>query len=229
MPGFPDSKCRDVPEKLIICSLLHSLPIPLTMRSFPAPLRRLTYTHLLSRTLLNQTRLHSSLSRQSFAPRSYLPPRSSLTPARRCESSLAIPGEQPRDKDQQVRDDEPAYELTFTCKPCLYRSSHKVTKHGYHKGTVLITCPSCKARHVIADHLKVFLDRSHTLEDILRQKAAQGVDFTKYLKKGQLGIRPGSLVGNQGEEDLEFWEDGTESVHTPVDGKDDTQGGSSKP
>jgi hypothetical protein len=70
---------------------------------------------------------------------------------------------------------------------------------------------------VIADHLNVFLDRKTTLEDILRQKAAKGEDFTKYLKKGKLGIRPGEMVGNQGEEDLEFWEDGSETQHTPSD------------
>ena len=49
----------------------------------------------------------------------------------------------------------PAYELTFTCKPCKHRSTHNITKHGYHKGTVLITCPECANRHLISDHLKV--------------------------------------------------------------------------
>ena len=49
----------------------------------------------------------------------------------------------------------PAYELTFTCKPCKHRSTHTVSKQGYHKGTVLITCPGCSNRHVISDHLKV--------------------------------------------------------------------------
>lgn len=47
------------------------------------------------------------------------------------------------------------YDLTFTCKPCGHRSSHRVSKHGYHVGTVLITCPGCKNRHVISDHLRV--------------------------------------------------------------------------
>jgi hypothetical protein len=70
---------------------------------------------------------------------------------------------------------------------------------------------------VIADHLNVFLDAKQTLEDILREKAEKGEDFTKLLKKGSLGVRPGALVGNEGEEDLEFWEDGTETVHKPLD------------
>lgn len=50
---------------------------------------------------------------------------------------------------------EPTYQLTFTCKPCKHRSSHDMSRQGYHHGTVLITCPECTSRHVISDHLKV--------------------------------------------------------------------------
>ena len=57
----------------------------------------------------------------------------------------------PPSSDREVA----AYEITFTCKPCKHRSAHRITKQGYHKGTVLITCPECKNRHVISDHLKV--------------------------------------------------------------------------
>jgi len=51
--------------------------------------------------------------------------------------------------------DEPCYELSFTCKACRHRSAHTVSKQGYHKGTTLVTCPGCKARHLISDHLHV--------------------------------------------------------------------------
>ena len=83
-----------------------------------------------------------------------------------------------------------AYELTFTCKPCLHRSTHNISTQGYHHGTVLITCPECKARHVISDHLKIFADKSFTIEDLMRQK-------------GHI-VRRGSLEG-----DVEIWDDGT--------------------
>ena len=49
----------------------------------------------------------------------------------------------------------PSLEMTFSCKPCGYRSTHRVSKQGYLHGTVLISCPKCKARHLISDHLKV--------------------------------------------------------------------------
>lgn len=64
-----------------------------------------------------------------------------------------------------------------------------MSKHGYHKGTVLIRCPNCHNRHVISDHLGIFMDKKSTLEDILQGK---GVTVTK-----------GYLEG-----DMEFWEDG---------------------
>ena len=83
------------------------------------------------------------------------------------------------------------YELTFTCKPCLHRSTHNISTQGYHHGTVLITCPGCKARHVISDHLKIFADNSFTIEDLMRQKGHT--------------VRRGSLEG-----DVEIWDDGTE-------------------
>ncbi|KAL4784313.1 DNL zinc finger-domain-containing protein [Aspergillus varians] len=88
------------------------------------------------------------------------------------------------------REQEPAYRLTFTCKPCGNRSSHRVSKHGYHRGTVLIRCPSCENRHVISDNLNIFFDKNKTLDDLM---AESGQTITR-----------GELKG-----DMEFWADGT--------------------
>ncbi|KAF2640038.1 zf-DNL-domain-containing protein, partial [Massarina eburnea CBS 473.64] len=90
------------------------------------------------------------------------------------------------------RDQVPAYELTFTCKVCSTRSSHRVSKQGYHHGTVLISCPGCKNRHLMSDHMKIFSDKSITIEDILREKGS-------LVKRGTLSD----------EGDVEFWDDGT--------------------
>lgn len=59
-----------------------------------------------------------------------------------------------------------------------------------------MTCPECKNRHVISDHLKIFSDKRVTIEDILKDKG-------ELLKKGRLG------AGADG--DMEFWDDGTET------------------
>jgi mitochondrial protein import protein ZIM17 len=130
-------------------------------------------------------------------------------PSRRHESGLVASGQD----TQPLQDLQPAYQLTFTCKPCKTRSAHRVTKQGYHHGTTLITCPGCKSRHLISDHLKIFSDHRITLEDILEKQLEDGRPLADLLKKGKLGIRQGSIVGIEGEEDLEFWEDGTETSH----------------
>ncbi|KAI9926924.1 hypothetical protein ASPWEDRAFT_177060 [Aspergillus wentii DTO 134E9] len=97
---------------------------------------------------------------------------------------------QNEEQNRLRREQEPAYQITFTCKPCGNRSSHRMSKHGYHRGTVLIRCPSCDNRHVISDHLNIFFDKKSTLEDIL-------------AKEGQKLTR-GYLNG-----DMEFWDDGS--------------------
>ena len=137
----------------------------------------------------------------------------SFAPQRRWNSSLAVSGSEPATPKQDLA---PAYQITFTCKPCGHRSSHRMTKQAYHHGTVLIKCPSCENRHVIADHLKVFLDQATTLEDILKKQTADGKPLSSLIKKGKLGMRTDSMIGNEGEEDLEFWEDGTETLTRKV-------------
>jgi len=57
---------------------------------------------------------------------------------------------------------------------------------------VLIACPTCKSRHVISDHLKIFGDRKVTVEDLMRERG-------RLVKRGTLG----------GDGDIEFWDDGT--------------------
>lgn len=156
--------------------------------------------------LLRQQRAISPITRVS--PTSFRAPVQSFA-GRRWNSSLTVPESEARKQKEEHR--EPSYQLTFTCKPCGHRSKHFVTKHGYHKGTVLVKCPSCSNRHLISDHLKIFSDKAVTLEDILQQAAGGGKDLGKLLKKGKLGMRQGELIAREGDEDIEFWEDGTET------------------
>ncbi|CAK1366972.1 unnamed protein product [Cercospora beticola] len=75
----------------------------------------------------------------------------------------------------------PAYQLHFTCKKCLHRSAHTVSKQAYHFGTCVINCPQCNVQHLISDHLKIFSDTKMTMEDIAKQ-------YGEKLKKGKLGV-----------------------------------------
>ena len=84
-----------------------------------------------------------------------------------------------------------SYHLSFTCRPCSTRSNHTISKQGYHHGSVLVTCPECKNRHVISDHLNIFGDRKITVEDLVKEQG--GI------------VRKGSLNEDG---DIEFWADG---------------------
>ncbi|KIY44993.1 zf-DNL-domain-containing protein [Fistulina hepatica ATCC 64428] len=72
---------------------------------------------------------------------------------------------------------DPRLRITFTCTVtnCNHRSSHEFSRQAYESGVVLVKCPSCHNRHLIADHLGWFKDstsdaKQQTVEDILRVK-----------------------------------------------------------
>ncbi|ORY12624.1 DNL zinc finger-domain-containing protein [Clohesyomyces aquaticus] len=154
-------------------SAAESSCIPLSKRHFHTP----RTPALLRPQLVFGTRLAFSRVRHKY---------SASGPTSQSSASTTPP------QSRLDRDQVPAYETTFTCKKCNTRSSHRVSKQGYHHGTVLITCPGCKNRHLISDHLKIFSDKSVTIEDILREKG-------QVVKRGSLSA----------EGDVEFWDDGS--------------------
>lgn len=79
-------------------------------------------------------------------------------------SSKSLTTEDPNEAAGEVT---PMYQISFTCKKCDTRSSHKMSHQAYHGGTVLVQCPGCENRHLIADHLKIFSDDPITIEDIM--------------------------------------------------------------
>ena len=120
-----------------------------------------TYRHSISltQTCRNQLR-HFSSPVSSPSPRLLRPSAFNILSdqqQRRHESTAPRPlTDRPETLPKtEPREEVPSYEMTFTCKACQHRSSHRMSKQGYHHGTILITCPGCKGRHLIADHLKV--------------------------------------------------------------------------
>ncbi|CAL3973247.1 hypothetical protein PZA11_005534 [Diplocarpon coronariae] len=113
----------------------------------------------------------------------------------------------PPPKVQTAPAPKPEYEMTFTCTPCSTRSTHRVSKQGYHHGSVLITCPECRNRHIISDHLNIFGNKHLTIEDLMREQG-------QLVKKGTL-----SEDGN-----LEFWADGTTKARAKGKGGEDGDG-----
>ncbi|KAG5502813.1 hypothetical protein JKF63_04581 [Porcisia hertigi] len=58
----------------------------------------------------------------------------------------------------------------FTCGPCEYRMVKRFSKHAYTKGIVIVECPNCRAKHLLADNLGWMEDTATNIEDILKTK-----------------------------------------------------------
>lgn len=78
--------------------------------------------------------------------------------------------EQQQKEEEEVIDPQHKMLIGFTCKVCQDRSHHVMSKHSYTKGVVLIQCPGCKNRHLIADNLGWFRDSKTTVEDLVKEK-----------------------------------------------------------
>ncbi|KAK2611437.1 hypothetical protein N8I77_004776 [Diaporthe amygdali] len=166
------------------------------------------------RALAKSTKPPPSFSRPALQT-SFLLPTARRTPlplpTARTPSTIRFAHSVPRPPSSRATTNtpkQPTYELTFTCVPCGTRSAHNVSKQGYHHGSVLITCPSCRNRHVISDHLNIFGNHSLTVEDLMRDKG-------QLVKRGTLGE----------DGDVEFWEDGS----TTSRGERQSEGNDPKP
>eukprot|EP00929_Paragymnodinium_shiwhaense_P085058 TRINITY_DN45521_c0_g1_i1.p1 TRINITY_DN45521_c0_g1~~TRINITY_DN45521_c0_g1_i1.p1 ORF type:complete len:234 (+),score=49.46 TRINITY_DN45521_c0_g1_i1:85-702(+) len=66
-----------------------------------------------------------------------------------------------------------AYIMAYTCGVCEHRTAKKFSKRAYHHGVVIITCPSCGNRHLIADRLGWFDDKETDIESMLRDRGEE--------------------------------------------------------
>ncbi|CUG43649.1 zinc finger protein, putative [Bodo saltans] len=61
----------------------------------------------------------------------------------------------------------------FTCTVCETRSVKRFTKLSYTKGIVIVECPGCYNKHLLADNLGWFDDERVNIEDILRSRGEE--------------------------------------------------------
>ena len=88
---------------------------------------------------------------------------------------------------QQNKKNEPMMMILYTCGKCETRSAKTFSKQAYEKGIVIVTCPQCDSKHLIADNLGWFSTSSSSeavvqgkgttnIEDIAKEK---GISFLR--------------------------------------------------
>jgi protein import protein ZIM17 len=206
LPLFSFTRISPFDENMERTSILHLLRAATTRpQSFRSSTRYLsTFSRKQDGIFWYPTRARSA----SLATKRYTPPiyriltRYYSALSEPPTEALNVPSQNATDKGdlEPLRDAEgrptPTYQLSFTCKPCMHRSTHNITKLSYHTGAVLVQCPECKNRHVISDHLGIFSDERQTIENILKKKG-------EFVKRGTVN----------GEGDIEFWDDKSSLSH----------------
>ncbi|SAM01725.1 hypothetical protein [Absidia glauca] len=145
-------------------------------------LRSVLRQHAISRacrqlkpTITNVPSYHKSLVsfpyiafQHGFQPSALFPQQRNLHATRQRWHQAPPPDGTP--EEHEVVDPKHQLLIGFTCKVCEVRSHHLMSKHAYTKGVVLIQCPDCKNRHLIADNLGWFQDEKTNVEDLVKEK-----------------------------------------------------------
>lgn len=82
--------------------------------------------------------------------------------------------------------------MVFTCGVCETRAVKSFARDSYEKGVVLVQCPGCKKRHVVADHLGWFGPEKN-IEEIL---AARGEEVRRITDVDLDGVSSPPLDGS---------------------------------
>ncbi|CDR88306.1 related to ZIM17-Zinc finger Motif protein, mitochondrial [Sporisorium scitamineum] len=79
--------------------------------------------------------------------------------------------------------------ITFTCivDQCGHRSTHEFSKRSYTKGIVIVQCPGCKNRHLIADNLSWFIESEGEPRTIEQMIEAKGGTVRRGTVDGETG------------------------------------------
>jgi hypothetical protein len=81
--------------------------------------------------------------------------------------------------------------MVFTCAKCEVRAAKAFSHVAYTSGVVLVQCPGCGGRHLIADHLGWFGSKGN-IEDFAKEK---GHAVVRHAADGTLELTPEDVMG----------------------------------
>lgn len=90
----------------------------------------------------------------------------------------------------------------FTCGRCEFRMVKRFSKHAYTKGIVVVQCPNCEVKHLLADNLGWWHDdESKNVEDFLREKGEKfihlgGGDYQVYGEENKEDVNTPEAGGD---------------------------------
>lgn len=115
-----------------------------------------------------------------------------LHPEEQKASKMGGPGIGPKTADMVA---------AFTCGKCDYRMVKKFSKHAYTKGIVIIECPNCNIKHLLADNLGWMEDTAINIEEILRERGESFIRVGEgdYVALGEEAAADGAQVGAEAE------------------------------
>lgn len=82
--------------------------------------------------------------------------------------------------------------MMFTCTKCETRAAKAFSKSAYTSGVVIVECPGCDARHLVADHLGWFGAKGETIEEFA---AERGGAVVSRLADNTLELTPAEVCG----------------------------------
>jgi hypothetical protein len=91
--------------------------------------------------------------------------------------------------------------IVFTCTVCDTRSAKQFTEQAYNNGVVIVTCPGCQNKHLIADRLGYFQDGEFDLNNVAEQRGEQ-LKMLSTDEDNVLEITLEDLVGKDKAEEL---------------------------
>jgi len=97
--------------------------------------------------------------------------------------------------------------MMFTCGRCETRAVRGFSRQAYENGVVIVTCPGCLNKHVVADRMGWFGEPG-SVEDFITQAAGKGTsDVVPKVVLGSVTLEPGNEDGTLeiNTQELEAW------------------------